>query len=144
MENLYIYASSNNNKEIFPNNESRQFTIPLNKPLHLKGKWSLGLVSLYVRSEDNVNKDLFVCCSIVRTSQINGVCRRVLRLFNSIDTNRPKDFVPVQYIPIDNTGVIDSIKITILDRDTLDLVSLTLESLNCTLHLKQETPELLI
>jgi hypothetical protein len=144
MDNLYIYVSSNKNLKRYPNNNSKQFTIPLNKPLFLKGRWSLGLVSLYIRSKSKVNKDLFVCYSIVRPSQINDVSRRVLRLVSRINTNRHKDFPVVQYIPIDNTGVIESIGISILDDETLDLSSLSLDSLNCTLHLKQDNPELLL
>jgi hypothetical protein len=142
---MYMYLSDKSCLNTYPSNAPNSFAIALPKPLNLRGQWVLALWDVYIKCKNISairNAGLYFTCSIVVNSFVNNEYRRVLRRITLERSRYVKEFDPIQYLAVDNTNDIESITIDILDEDTLELTSLPIQQVNCTLHLKcvKETP----
>lgn len=139
MDSTYLYLTNTDNLSIFPKNTPNAFTVALPKPLHLKGQWEVALWDVYIKCKNEQrfrNTGVYIACSAVVDSYANSQYKQILR---HVIVERPryrKDFIPMQYVRVDNTNHIENITIEILDENTLVKTSLPILQVNCTLHFK--------
>ena len=141
--NTYIYVSSSDFSDIYPANQPNNFTTVLPQALHLQGIWSLCLLDINIKSKSL--SPVFVVCNIVDYSTVGKQLHRILRRVTVTGDKETYTSTLPQYVTVDNTVDIQTIKITILDCDTM-LPALLLpleEKVTCTLHLKRDRPPLL-
>ena len=142
MDNTYIYLSSSDFSNIYPENQPNNFTAVLPQTLHLQGIWSLSLLDINIKSKRLSN--VFVVCNIVNHSPVGKQLHRILRRVTVAGDKETYTFALPQYVTVDNTVDIQTIKITILDCDTMLPALLLLEKkVTCALHLKRDMPPLL-
>ena len=146
MDNTYVYLSSNDSSKLYPHNTPTNFTVALPQTLQLKGKWSANLLDICANAPANTPTiNLYAACSIVTTSFAKEQSLRILRQITLKKGKRGRQvFSSPQYVTVDNTSDISVINITILDTGTLLPATLSPEAVSCTLHIKRDSPPLLI
>lgn len=137
MKHFYLYASSNDNKNLFPENEGSDFTVEIPKYLHLpKGKWEVSLQEIRVvgTSSNPTNRDFKVICSLCEPDPVYGeqILRRVWFKGGKGFQNRYN--VPF-YVPLISTDI-KRFKITLEPLHDL-YTEIPIKSCELTLHFRK-------
>ena len=127
----YLFVSSNDSKNIYPNNNASEFWIELPTHLILRGKWEIALIEIKLSSSE-INDYLILfdgCeCSFVKDS-----FRPVLRFIESGTMHRIYSN-PI-YISVTRDRL-ERLHLFLLPCNGLQS-SLSTETLKCTLHLRK-------
>lgn len=146
MDEFYVYVSSEDCQEKFPDNKPEDFIISLPHAVALKGRWRVGLVDIRLRVRKGVRsvEDCFVCCNAVRDSITNGgLINALTRIYNPQGLIE-KHFSPVRYNSVVNTHDMEYLHFSIIDRYSKAPLSLINGPVRCTLHFKCEQPPSLL
>ena len=78
-QHRYLFLSSTDSTDLFPDNTSTQFTVEL--PSFIMGVTSIALMEFHC---SNYNEPLFVFCDTVKSSHVKSTLLPVLRIVNSL------------------------------------------------------------
>ena len=127
----YLFVSSNDSKNIHPNNNASEFWVELPTHLILRGQWEIALVEIKLSSTElNDYAMLFDGCEC---SYINDSFRPVLRFLESGTMHRIYNN-PI-YISV-TRDMFERLHLILLPCDGIQS-SLSTELLRCTLHLRR-------
>ena len=83
MKGFYVYLSSDDCKELYPNNNGVSFTVRLPERVMLdRGAWSCGLFECCLEVDSKKEKTYFICCDTIEQQYVAGVGLPVLRAHN--------------------------------------------------------------
>ena len=133
----YLFLSSRNSKDQYPDNVATDFTIDLPRPFALEGEWECGLKEIDVSLKQNT---MFVCSDICRESYAEDTMLPVLRMLRNTPTRGRKRetyfvFNDPFYVRI-KAEVLNRVRIFIRGSELRALVSDDSE-VRCTLHLRK-------
>ena len=133
MNNHYLFLSSNDSKDEYPDNMSTEFTIELPRVYTLEGQWECALAEI----EPNVNTDtLYVCADLCQESYAENTMIPVLRRLRNIKKGKkPFEFPVLYYVPVKKTHI-DRIRIFIRG-GKLQLIAKDKTITRCVLHLRR-------
>lgn len=120
---IYIYLSSTDSTNVFPDNNSFDFTVDLNR--NISGRFLVALSDFYC---ENFNEPLYIFCDIVNTSFIHGQYLPALRLVHANG-----EAINLQYHKASRNSI-QRIRVYIRDKD-LKLPSLPIGRVSCVLKL---------
>lgn len=132
--NEYVWLSSEQNKDIYPNNKPYQFKIQLPQTIPIDGNCLIGLCEIRGLSlKTQRSKEIYVCCDQCQYSIVDGNLHPVLRC---IDTNDNIKIIHTPfYVSSKVTSSIDQLSFYILDGKG-ELASFLKEPLKITIHIK--------
>ena len=136
MEQLFLFVSSRDSKETFPENNPAGFIIQLPGIINLKGTWVCALTELYVDNRFvTTPQQIVVSSDLIEESYISNTQWPVLRRI-PVEVNQDIDltFEDPYYFKVVQHQV-HRIHIYLKDQD-LESVQLTGGELSCVLHLK--------
>ena len=141
MEEHFLYLSSDDCREYFPNNTGGHFIAQLPRTLYLQGPWKCALLEFrYAAQFKNAQHpdDLIICSDICVENYINNVELPVLRRI-TVDYDKPKQKKCVivsqgYYVPI-VPNTLKHVKIYIKGSNETNL-SFSYK-VTCVLHLKR-------
>lgn len=125
MERKYVYISSDNSKDFYPKNNAYDFTVKLNDPLELQGKWKVALSAFYFGDEP---LELYVYCTLCES---NNVLDRYLPILRRIYQSS-SEFQNLQFVSV-NRNFVDTIKFYIRDLNH-EIPSKTISRVSCALN----------
>jgi hypothetical protein len=100
----YIYIRSEDSDTFFSDNQTHKFKVHLKTPLHLPGKWKVGLVHFYALSKGGKVKPgdgLYVYSDICKESIVFGEERPLLRRMEQSNRNEwSYDIDNPYYLPL--------------------------------------------
>ena len=134
----FIYLSSDDSEEFFPDNKPSHFTVKLPGTLKLSGKWVCAITEIvYHPMFKGVRPtSLYICSDIVEASygcdSLLPILRRIA-VPGSLNTKSILAFPQNFYVPV-TQDEIQYITINIKD-EILEEPSFEVEPFNCTLHL---------
>lgn len=139
-DNYYLFLASYDSTDLFPLNKPSDFTVALNKPLDLNGKWTCSLVEVNFTGgfTEEYPEDLIVMCDLVQDSVVHDVSLPVLRRILIPRNLTPKtefQFSNLLELPIKMTEPVN-VRIYIRD-DYLREPSFSENRLTCTLRLSK-------
>jgi hypothetical protein len=138
MDQFYQFVSSRDSISSFPDNQSNCFTISLPRPLNLRGSWLVGLCDIDLNSRKDKKTDLYICCTAVLDSYVQGHYIKILRRLCNVRGSHQQTFNPVQYFTLDNSRQFDSLTFTLLEADTLYPATFLRGTVSCTVHYKRD------
>ena len=133
MDTCYMFLDSLASVS-YPNNTNVDFTVALPKTERFKGSWSIGLSSLTIQGRQTTQRELYIACDLVLESFVIKTYKRVLRRIILPKAGFNISFNPVQYFALDNTRLFDSIRITLLEAETLKSATIQPGQVTCVLH----------
>ena len=138
MEEQYLFLSSQDSLDYFPNNKSNHFTIKLPGLLKLPGTWKCALVEMtyFPQFEGQRPKQIYLCSDIVHESYASDSMLPVLRKVSvpsGISTKISVTFPQNYYFKVSREEI-QYIQIYIKDQKLRD-PSFVVEPFSCTLHL---------
>jgi hypothetical protein len=137
MDQFYQFVSSKDSVVSFPDNQSNCFTISLPKPLELRGHWLVGLCDIDLNSRKDKKTDLYVCCTAVFDSYVQGRNIKILRRLCNVRGSHQQSFNPVQYFTLDNSRQYENLTFTVLEADTFSPATFLRGPVSCTVHFKR-------
>jgi hypothetical protein len=134
----YLFISSTDSKDWFPQNNSQNFRIKLPSSLKLDGLWRCALTEFSYTPifEGLIPKEIYICCDIVQDSYACNSTLPLLRKVNvpSQHSSRIQILFPQNfYIPVSQEEI-QYINMYIKD-ENLQNPSFGSEPVTCTLHL---------
>lgn len=126
---FYVYGSSAECKDLYPDNKPEDFVIHLPKPIHMEGEWECGL--LQFQYNVSTEKPYYVCCDLVRESFVGDYTLPVLRRVRL----KGIQFIKVIYVPL-KTRDFNSIRVYMRSWKNKDPTGLRGRSF-CTLHFRR-------
>lgn len=133
MNQICIYANSDESKDFHPRNTSNDFTIELPETIYLEGSWVITLTEIYTQEE--IRHPLFIFCDICEQSIHDGKLKPLLKLIYPDCIH----FSNLHYIPIKN-NTIKRIRFTIKGGVTGNEPVLT-EKISLSMHLLKNNHE---
>lgn len=133
----FLFLSSADSKEWFPQNNAQCFTIKLPTPLKLDGNWKCALteIAFTPKFSENIPKEIYICTKIVQDSYAVNSSLPLLRKLIIPDSSFQLQWAFPQnfYIEVSQEEI-QYLKIYIKDQN-LQNPSFLKEPLTCTLHL---------
>ena len=141
MEEHYMFLSSQDSLEYFPENKAHRFGIKLPGVMHLEGRWKCALTELvyFPQFTGERPKELYVCCDLVQDSYVADSMLPVMRKVavpTAISTKTSLTFPQNYYFPVSRKEI-QYINLFVKDHGLKD-PSFAQEPLSCTLHLVKE------
>ena len=136
----YLFLSSLDSLDTFPNNNASSFRVELPKALDLKGKWQVALTDItywpQFRTEERP-RELYCLLDIVDESYVQGSSLKCLRRLSITEDNIKINinFDNLYYVNV-ISSYISTLHFYILDENLL-APSFADKQLYCTLHLKK-------
>jgi hypothetical protein len=91
---FYVYCTSADSKERFPENAFFDYKVQLGRRMHLEGDWSCGLIEF--RFATTVSEPCYVCCDAVTESSVGEYFIPVLRQLYA----QKVVFSNIHYLPV--------------------------------------------
>ena len=110
---MFIYLSSTDSPEFYPQNEPYEFTVELPENLNLEGNWHCALLSF----SQPVSDDVTIFCDILDYSFIQNTYKPVLHQISEQDIYF-SDFPNLHYMKVKDSSI-KRIKISILKSTNL-------------------------
>lgn len=131
MMEYWVHLSSSAAKRYFPDSSGTDFTIPLHKPLELKGWWSCALVQFYHAGPlPPYVHSYMLCVDICKDSFVNDFSLPVLHNFTS--SKAQKKPMADNYVSV-KEGSVQALRLYIRDGSGRP-PTFELGSVECTLH----------
>lgn len=137
MEQHYLFISSGDSKDIFPENAASHFIIQLPETLNLEGMWYCSLTEICINSEQKRPKELIICSDFCEDSFVGGKRLGVLRrVISGVGGELTRSFHHPYYLKV-NRNHLKQLSFHIKDEN---LASLELEGRTLlTIHLRKTT-----
>ena len=130
--NEYVWISSDQNKDIYPNNKPYQFKIQLPQTIPINGNCLIGLCEIRGLKKQR-SKEIFICCDQCQYSIVDDKLYPVLRC---VDTSDEVKIIHTPfYVSSKITSSIDHLSFYILDGKG-ELASFLKEPLKISIHIK--------
>ena len=141
MEEHYMFLSSRDSLEFFPENKAHSFEVKLPGTLKLEGRWKCALTELvYVPQFTGERpKQIYVCCDLVQDSYVADSMLPIMRKVavpTAIGTRTSLTFPQNYYFPLARNEI-QYINVYVKDHN-LNAPEFSQEPLSCTLHLVRE------
>jgi hypothetical protein len=128
MEDFYMFLSSLDSNDLYPDNTSNSFKVNLRKNLKLEGSWSVGLIRFKCNFE-TPPVAAHIECDICQESYVFNTYRPVLNVIYPKFKRYIEPFYEVAYVPI-ITNTFGKLKISIRGGECVGPVF-------CVLHFKK-------
>ena len=139
MTDFYIYASSQYGADKYPQNRADDFIIELPAKIALHDSWRVGVLDMQIRPrKGGPNVSAYVCCDAVLSSFANGLSVPILKPIHVRKGNNSMEFKNVQYVRLKPCVGTTQVRLSIIDAETFEPVSLLQGATRCTLHFKQQ------
>ncbi|OOZ37152.1 hypothetical protein BOW52_10365 [Solemya elarraichensis gill symbiont] len=136
MEEHYLFLSSQNCKDLRPNNIASDFTVELPQPYTLEGVWECGLKEIDVSLKEEM---MYVCSDICRESYAENTLLPVLRLLpNEVKGKKRETYLVFEdpfYVRI-KADTLTRVRIFIRG-GRLQHIDSDSSTTRCTLHLRK-------
>ena len=141
MEEHYLFLSSEDSLDYFPENRAGRFSIKLPGTLKLEGRWKCALTELVYVPQFIGEKpqEIYVCCDLVQESYGSDSMLPMLRKVSvptAIGSKTALTFPQNYYFSVSRTEI-QYINVFAKDQKLND-PSFVQEPLSCTLHLVRE------
>lgn len=134
IDNIYMYVSSTDSKDTYPNNHAYDFRVKLQSTISLSGCWQIALLSLHIpKGREYSGNPIYILCDKVVSSFAGETKLPVLRRLERLGDVIHQPY----YVTLQNTGEISDVSFSILDAVTFNQVSFQTESVSYTLHLRK-------
>ena len=145
----YLYASSDDCKDLYPDNRPHRFTVRVPRELDLSDTWYCALKELYFKGEFRFNPKgllhvpkkapqyLFLCTDVIEGSGVSNTYLPVLRR-SEIKKKLERVYTEPHYFRV-NVPRLSDINFYVLDQD-LKPVVFKKSPLTCLLHLTRRCP----
>ena len=138
MDDFYIFLTSDDSIDLFPNNKPSEFTVSLGRNINLSGTWLCGLKEITYHINEDLPETVLILCNICEQSYVRNTYMPILRRLHFPLTEEGV-FTDTLYEPfymkvIDNN--LSNITICIRGQDDAD-VEFDHHSIKCVLHLKR-------
>ena len=133
MNELYLYLSSVDSLQHFPNNSLSDFTIHLPTEYRFDGTWTCALRA--IKCETTISKDLYVFCDIVEDSYVRDRKMPILQYIPGEKGIISKDYDSSVCPALTRTSL-NTLRVYIRDYK-MNEPALIGESTTCTLHLQK-------
>ena len=132
---FYVYISSSESSQYFPDNQPSRFTIKLPETLRLHGKWQIALSEIQYPSIQKKPEQLLILCDLCQYSIVGDTRLPILRRIKYKDRgSRFHSFGLLYYVAL-KTQEVDRVSIYV-KTDTGEEPSFTGGKLRCVLHFK--------
>jgi hypothetical protein len=129
MDEFYVFLSSEDSHELYPDNTANYFTVNFKKSIQLNGDWSVGLAHMKCQFE-SVPSIAHIECDICGESYISNAYRPLLNVVYPKFRKYVNHFTNVLYMPV-TTNVFNKITISIREGGTC------INTSYCVLHFKK-------
>ena len=124
---MYLFLSSSDCGDIYPDNNPLDFTIDLFPILELKGEWECGLLEIDYKPS---NIDLFLYCDLCESSFVHGNYLPLLRFVKKVSIYERPMFFPI------SREVVSRLRLYIRDAEG-KVPSFNIKELKCTLEIRK-------
>ena len=145
----YLYVSSNDSEEEYPDNAPQHFTVQLTREIDLSGTWYCALKELYFKGEFRFNpkglfhtpkkvpQHLYLCTDVIEGTVVSNSYVPVLKR-TEIKKKLERVYVEPLYFKV-NVPRLSKLTIYALDQD-LNPVIFKKSPLTCLLHFTKRCP----
>lgn len=130
---FHIYTSTEDCKDLFPQNFNGEHNVQIAEPLHLEGNWSCALVEFQLSGTPQ--EPVYVCCNLLRESPTGEFTLPILRQIDK----KTNQFHQLSYIPL-KTRYLHNIQVyirTLRNQPLPQAHGINKGSSFCTLHFKR-------
>ena len=127
----YLYVSSNDSKNIYPNNNALDFFVEFPHKIQLCGIWEIAVLEFKLSNSQSI--DFAILCDACEVSYINNAYRPILRYIHS-ETMHSIYHQPI-YVKISRDSI-ERLHFYLMLCD-VPSTSFNAETLRCTLHLRK-------
>jgi len=140
-QQFHLYLSSEDSKDLYPNNKPSSFVVQLPKTICLKGMWMCALCEVqYNHEAARSHENIYICSDLCEGSIVGKRMFPVLRqVFTKGKKSRrltQEQYSQLYYVKVTKEEF-NTITIHIKDRNG-DEVSFLTQELNCILHFKKQ------
>jgi hypothetical protein len=139
MANFYIFLTSDDSLNLYPDNKPSSFTIDLGNNINLQGEWECALKEITYHINEDLPQTVYVLCNKCEQSYARNTYMPILRRlhFPLADEGLFTDtlYEPFYMKVIDNN--LSNITISIRGHDDAD-VNFDYHSIKCVLHFKKK------
>lgn len=133
-QSFYVYTSSLDCKDLFPQNFSGEHNIQLAEYIHLEGKWSCALVEFQLSATPY--EPVFVCCNLLKESTAGDFNIPVLRqIFQKTTQLAQIIYVPLK---VNNFQSIQVFLRTLNNKPLPQAPGINKGDSYCTLHFRKD------